>query len=160
MIGKAIFNLLLLFSVAVIQGKSQSRGFDKSSFYTVLASGKASDIDAQLTSLKVASLAEKEAYEGTLLMRKAGLVSKPVEKLSLFKSGRSKLETAITKDNSNMEYRLLRIIIQEHAPKIVNYRGSLQEDSRLLRSNFKNLSSFLQQQILDYSKNSKVLQTL
>jgi hypothetical protein len=156
---RVVFSLLLIFSFAVVQGKSQHQGFDKSTFYTIIESGSANDIDAQLNIVKESSLSEKEAYEGVLLMKKAGLVKKAKDKLSLFKSGRSKLESAISKDKDNIEYRFLRLIIQEHTPKIVKYRNELEEDSRLIHSNFKSLSPFLQQQIIDYSKKSTILKS-
>jgi hypothetical protein len=156
---KVVFSLLLIFSFAVVQGKSQQQGFDKTSFYTTIASGSADAIDAQLNILSGSLMSEKEAYEGTLLMKKAGLVSKARDKLSLFKSGRSKLESSISKDKNNTEYRFLRLIIQEHAPGIVRYHNEMDEDSKLIQANFKSLSPFLQQQITDYSKKSKVLKT-
>jgi hypothetical protein len=53
----------------------------------------------------------------------------------MFKSGRSKLESAITKDKENTEYRFLRLIIQEHAPRIVKYRNELEKDSKWIQSN-------------------------
>jgi hypothetical protein len=154
-----IFNMLLVFSFAVVQGKSQRQGFDKSTFYAVLASENVDDIDAQLNIVKVSLIAEKEAYEGALLMKKSGLVTKAKDKLSLFKSGRSKLESSISKNIDNIEYRFLRLIIQEHAPKIVKYRDKLEEDSKLINARFKSLSQFLQQLIVDYSKKSKILKT-
>lgn len=156
---RVVFNLLLIFSFVVVQGKSQHQGFDKSAFYSVLASGNKDDIDAQLSIVKKSLMSEKEAYEGALLMKKAGLVTKAKDKLNLFKSGRSKLESSISKDSDNTEYRFLRLIIQEHASKIVKYRNELEEDSKLIYTNFKNLSKFLQQEIIDYSKKSKVLKT-
>jgi hypothetical protein len=112
-----------------------------------------------LNIIKGMSLVEKEAYEGALLMKKAGLVANAKEKLSLFKSGRSKLESAISKNTDNTEYRFLRVVIQEHAPRIVKYKNELEEDAKLIRNNFKNLSAFLQQVINDYSKKSTVLKT-
>lgn len=156
---RVVFNLLLFFSFAVVQGRSQHQGFDRSAFYTVIESGNKNDIDAQLSIVKGSLMPEKEAYEGTLLMKKAGLVAKAKDKLNLFKSGRSKLESSISKDDNNTEYRFLRLIIQEHAPKAVKYRNELEEDSKLIHTNFKSLSPFLQQQIIDYSKKSKVLKT-
>lgn len=154
---RIVFNLLLIFSFAVVQGKSQHQGFDKPVFYTVMASGNEDDIDVQLSIVKGSLMPEKEAYEGALLMKKSGLVTKAKDKLNLFKSGRSKLESSISKDSDNTEYRFLRLIIQEHAPKVVKYRNELEEDSKLIRTNFKSLSQFLQQEIIDYSKKSKVL---
>ena len=152
-----VFNLFLFFSFTLVQGKSQDKSFDRSTFYKVIKSGNADEIDAQIKIVKGSLIPEKEAYEGTLLMKRSDLLAKAKDKLSMFRSGRSKLELSISKDNDNTEYRFLRLIIQEHAPKAVKYRNELEEDSRLIQKNFKNLSSFLQQLITDYSKNSRVL---
>ena len=90
-------------------------------------------------------------------MKKAGMAVKAKEKLNLFKAGRLQLENAILKDNTNTEYRFLRFIIQEHAPKVVKYRSKLEEDSQNIRTNYKNLSASLQQIVLDYNKKSTIL---
>ena len=50
---RVVFNLLLVFSFAVVQGKSQRQGFDKSVFYKVMASGNADDIDAQINIVRM-----------------------------------------------------------------------------------------------------------
>ncbi|MEP7165096.1 MAG: hypothetical protein ABI741_10385 [Ferruginibacter sp.] len=156
---KVIFCLLFFFTGMIGQAERAGQGFDRSVFYAAMSSDKIEEINAQLIIIKGSSVAEKEAYEGALLMKKAGLAGTAKEKLSLFKSGRSKLESSISKDANNTEYRFLRVIIQEHAPKIVKYRSQLEEDSRLIQTNFKSLPLFLQQVINDYSKKSKVLKT-
>lgn len=154
---KKFFNLLLLLFVITMQGNSQKTAFDRSVFYKAMASDNLDEIRVQLNIIKDLSISEKEAYEGALLMKKAGLVTKAKEKLSLFKSGRLKLEASIKRDNKNIEFYFLRLIIQEHAPKIVNYRTELEEDSLLVRTNYKTLSQIVQQAIIEYSKKSKVL---
>lgn len=153
---KVTLNLLFLLLFSVAQANSQN-SIDRAAFYKVLASGNAAEIEVQLTIIKQSTVSEKDAYEGTLLMKKAQVVSKPKDKLSFFKAGRFKLETSISADKDNTEYRFLRLIIQEHAPKIVKYRKNLAEDSQLIRSNFKNLSPEIQQIITDYSKKSNIL---
>ena len=154
---RIVFYLLLIFSFVVVQGKSQHQSLDKSSFYSAMASENIEEIDAQLSIVKGSLTSEKEACEGALLMKKAGMVTKARDKLSLFKSGRSKLELSIARNNENIEFRFLRLIIQEHAPKIVNYRNDLVSDSQLIRTNFKSLSHVVQQAIIDYSKKSRLL---
>ena len=106
--------------------------YDKSAFYAILKSGKINAVNEQIDFLNNAEMPEKEAYEGALLMRKAGLLKLPVERLKFFKKGRIKLETAILKDNGNAEYRFLRLAIEEHAPKIVKYSADLQKDKQVL----------------------------
>ena len=157
---RMFFNLLFLFSVITVKGKTQHTGFDKSAFYSAMASNNLEEINLQLNNVKGVSIIEKEAYEGALLMKKAGLVTKAKEKLSLFKAGRLKLEASIKKDNGNAEFNFLRLIIQEHAPKAVNYRKDIENDVSIIRSNFKTLPQVVQLAISDYSKKSKVLKSL
>jgi hypothetical protein len=90
-------------------------------------------------------------------MKKAGLLKRPKERLSFFKQGRIKLETAILADNDNTEFRFLRLAIEEHAPKIVKYRKDIEGDKQVVLKNFKSLSPAVQHAILDYCENSKVL---
>ncbi len=157
---KIFLNLLLLFFAFGAKANSPKTGFDKSAFYNAMAANDVNSINAQLTVVKTSSINEKEAYEGALLMKKAGLITKPAEKLSLFKAGRLKLEAAIKKDKENAEFSFLRLIIQEHAPKIVEYRNNIDADVSTIRSNFKTLSAVVQQAINDYTKKSKVLKPL
>ncbi len=155
---KIFLNLLVLFSVITVKGSTtQSNGFNRSAFYAAMSANDIQAINSQLIIIKSSSIDEKEAYEGALLMKKAGLVSKAKEKLSLFKAGRIKLENSIKKEKENAEFSFLRLIIQEHAPKIVEYRGNLDTDISTIRSNYKKLPPEVQQAIIDYSKRSKLL---
>ena len=153
---KVTFSLLLFCFFTVLHANSQ-KNIDKPAFYRALEAGNADDLDTQLNIVKASADGEKIAYEGTLLMKKAAMAGKAKDKLKLFKTGRTKLESSIASDKENTEYRFLRLIIQEHAPKIVKYKSNLEEDSQLIRSNFSSLSPPLQQIILDYSKKSKIL---
>ena len=72
-------------------------------------------------------------------------------------NGKAKLEPAIAKDTTNAEYRFLRLQIQEHAPKAVKYNDKLNSDKMFISKEYKNLSPEIQQAILDYSKQSKIL---
>jgi hypothetical protein len=157
---KIFINLLFILSGISVQGNSQKASFDKSAFYSAMAANDLDAINNQLSVVKASSISEKDAYEGALLMKKAGLVTKAKEKLSLFKAGRLKLEASIKKDNGNAEFNFLRLIIQEHAPKVVEYRKDLENDIAAIRSNFKSLPPVVQQAINDYSKKSKVLKQL
>ena len=157
---KMFFNLLFLLSVCTVQGNSQKAGFDKSAFYNAMASDNLQEINTQLAIISTSSINEKEAYEGALLMKKAGLVTKAKEKLSLFKAGRLKLEASIKKNSNNTEFLFLRLIIQEHAPKMVKYNTDIEKDGLQIRTNYKSLSPVVQQAIIDYSKKSKVLKPL
>ncbi len=157
---KPLVILLLLFSFGAVKANSKNAAFDKSAFYNAMASDNMEAVNSQLAIIKAASIDEKEAYEGALLMKKAGLVTKAQEKISLFKAGRIKLEAAIKKDKENAEFSFLRLIIQEHAPKIVDYNNNIKTDIAAIRSNYKTLPSVVQLAISDYSKKSKNLKSL
>jgi len=151
---KLLFVFILLFWIADDSAKAKMivQKFEKAAFYDAMASGDLTAINKELDVVK-----GKDGYEGALLMRKAGLVKKPKEKLALFKAGRIKLETALLADNENTEFHFLRLAIEEHAPKIVKYHKDINKDKDLVIKNFKNLSPAVQHAILDYCKNSKVL---
>jgi hypothetical protein len=139
------------------QAKEPSLHFDRENFYTIIKTGNKTEIDKEMEIIASSSVAEKQAYQGFLLMRKAGVVAVPALKLHYFKQGYIQLETAISNDKDNAEYRFLRLIIQENAPKIVHYHKDMDADKQILIKNFKNLSPVVQQAVLDYSKTSKTL---
>lgn len=157
---RSFFYLLLMLSAIPARGYFQKAAFDRSAFYIAMAAETVDEINAQLTIVKTSSINGKEAFEGALLMKKAGLVAKAKDKLSLFKEGRKKLEASIKKESDNPEYCFLRLIIQEHAPKALDYRSDIDHDSKLIRSNYKSLHPAVQQAVTDYSKNSRALKGL
>lgn len=132
--------------------------FKKSEFYSAMAGTDAKAVDLQLDLLKKAAVAEKEGYAGALLMKKAGLVSGPKNKLALFKQGHKKLESVLTRDSSNAEFRLLRLMIQEKSPGVLGYKAELGKDGLFISNNFKKLPPVAQRAAIDYSKGSKFLQ--
>jgi predicted regulator of amino acid metabolism with ACT domain len=148
--------LFILFA-GLAYNRGVAKGFEKATFYSVLKTGKIADIDEQLELVKASYVSEKDAYEGVLLMRKAGLVKIPAERLRLFKKGRIALETAIANNKENGEYRFLRLVIEEKAPKIVKYNHDLEADKLEIKRTFKTLSPVVQSAIIDYSKGSKTL---
>ncbi len=153
-----VITIVLSLSAGItVNGAKEEQNFDRSGFYAALASESLDTINAELASIAKLSLSTKEAFEGTLLIRKAGLVFNPGSKLSLFKSGHKKLDNAIVKESSNAELRFLRLMIQENVPRILNYRKEIDEDSKVVRSSFKSLPAVVQKEIVNYSKTSKVL---
>lgn len=154
---RIISAFFFIFLFAGAQGKTFVKNFDKAAYYAVLKSGTIKEVNNELELLSSATVGEKEAYEGALLMKKAGLVKIPIERLKVFKKGRIKLETALLNDSGNGEYHFLRLVIEENAPKIAKYSANLEADKQDIRSSFKNLSPLVQGVILDYCKKSKIL---
>jgi hypothetical protein len=151
-------SFIVLLPVAVCSlASNPNQHFNKSEYYKVLAENSQKKIDAYLQIINTQVFTGKEAFEGALLMKKAGLIKVPARKLNLFKEGRKKLENAIKADADNTEFRFLRLVIQEQAPDIVNYRGHLQEDGELVKKNFNILPVVVKEAIINYSKKSKLL---
>ena len=151
------FTTSLILCMGLGQANSSYSEFNVTTFYNALELENLADLDFQLAIIKEIDSNDKEAYEGALLMKKAGIIKKPKDKVNLFKVGNQKLESAISKKNGNIEYRFLRLIIQEHAPKIVKYHSEIEEDCIIIRSNFKSLSPILQKIVFSYSKKSTFL---
>ncbi|HXU27105.1 MAG TPA: hypothetical protein VN698_07725 [Bacteroidia bacterium] len=149
------FFLCTLFSLSSLAQK-----FDKAVFYQVIETKDSIKINEQLNLVQNSAIKEKQAYEGALLLKKAGAIANKKDKLATFKAGKRKLESALEKDSSNTEYRFLRLMIQENAPKILGYHNNLEKDNIYIRKNYKTLSTVLQQAILGYSKQSKTLSNL
>ena len=136
-----------------------ARSIDKSEFYKTFASTDLSSINTYIQKVNEATFPEKDAYHGALLMKKAGLVGNPKEKLSLFKQGHKELENAISTDTKNVEYRFLRLMIQENAPGILGYKNEIKEDSGIIKGAYKTLPNEAKTALLDYCKKSKFLKT-
>jgi hypothetical protein len=153
------WKMLLVFLLIAGSAKTSpaQQKFEKAAFYTVMDSGDLDAINSQIEIVQASSSPNKEGYEGALLMRKAGKISKPAQKLKFFKQGRIKLETALLADADNTEFHFLRLAIEEHAPKIVKYHNDIEKDKLIIQKNFKSLPQSVQHAIIDYCKNSKVL---
>jgi hypothetical protein len=154
---RVLFTLLYVLSGSPAPAKPMFQTFDKAGFYSVMASGILDEINAELSVVGASTVKEKEAYEGALLMRKAGLLARPKEKLATFKSGYIKMESSMAKDSGNIEYHFLRLMIQEHVPKVVHYDKDRQKDSQDIIRSFSTLSPVLQKAILNYCPHSKLL---
>lgn len=133
---------------------AQNSTINRDEFYEAMESDKLELVSQQH---EIAKTAGDAGFEGALLMKKAGLVKKAGDKLSLFKSGHKLLDEAIEKDKSNAELRFLRLMVQEHAPGILHYKGDIEKDTLLIKQKFSELHPGTKKAIIHYSKTSKVL---
>jgi hypothetical protein len=154
---RIIFALLLLLPGTVVLSKTIQQKLDKATFYAAMDSGNLEEVNKQIDVISASSSPEKDGFEGALLMRKAGLLKLPAQRLKFFKAGRIKFDTAIAADKDNVEFHFLRFAIQEHTPKIVKYRADLEADKQIVLKAYKNLSPVVQRAIVDYTKKSKLL---
>ena len=137
--------------------QESENNFKKNNFYIAMGGKNEEAINKQLDILQMGTIANKDAYEGALLMKKASLAGGPKKKLDLFKKGHKKLEGVLQKDSLNAEFRFLRLMIQEHAPGILNYNKEMEKDKLYIKNNFKKLPPDVQDAVRDYSKDSKIL---
>ncbi len=154
-----LFVFALFFPVIfqISEAKSAVEQFDKVEYYRIVKSGNISEVEDEIQLVQASASNTKDAFTGTLLMKKAGLLKVPKQKLSAFKSGRIKFETSYRADTSNVEFHFLRLIIQEHAPKVVKYSSNIADDAAFIKKNYKNLSSEVRNILIDYSQTSKAL---
>lgn len=152
-----IFTVLLLLTAALPYAQTGTEAFNRTAFYDAFASNNISTIQLQLDIIGKSLQDEKEAFEGALMMKKAGLIKGASHKLKAFKAGREKLENMVDKYADNAEFRFLRLMIQEKAPKMLGYDKQLEEDHKYVVKHFRTMPEAAQKAILNYSKSSKVL---
>lgn len=135
----------------------QTATIDRSSYYKAISSADLDLINTAINTVNKSTEKNKQAFEGALIMKRAGLLKGPSNKLKEFKAGKQKLEDVLDKNKDNAELRFLRLIIQENAPKILGYHKELEEDHKYIVSNFNSIPEATQKVIRDYSKSSKEL---
>ncbi len=129
--------------------------FSRIEFYHVFEEGsldKMEDLSLQINEIK-----ELEAYRGAILMKMSGLQKNTSTKLKTFKSGKLLLESSISANPNNTEWRFLRFMVQENTPKVVKYRGNLVEDKSEIINNFNAFDKKLQSIIKKYAQKSILL---
>ena len=114
----------------------------------------ATDFHKKATSLKENST-QREAYEGAALITLAKYEKQLKKKKELMQEGAEKLEAAIEQQPNNVEYRMLRLILQENLPKIVRYNKNIKSDKDFIVLHFKDQNKVLKEWIKEYSKESK-----
>ncbi|WP_303316728.1 hypothetical protein Q4Q34_07955 [Flavivirga abyssicola] len=96
------------------------------------------------------------AYKGAAIALLAKQEKKVKDKKKLFIEGVSYVEHAIEKSSNNIEVRFVRLGIQENTPKLLKYKGHIEEDKQFILKHFKNItSSNLRHHIKDYILQSK-----
>jgi hypothetical protein len=155
-----ILILLLHFGSARTQGQNGRAGFDKRSFYHDLSSDDIQAMNRQLDILSAANFAGKDAFEGALMMKKAGSEKEARKRMDGFKTGRHKLEHEIARDTANAEFRFLRLVIQEHLPKGIPYRADMDRDASLLIRKMNSLPEETRDAVQHYARSSARLKTV
>jgi hypothetical protein len=146
-----MIQLLFVFIVTV-------SSFSKADFFKAISGSDVATISKMIETIQKSTDGnDKNAYLGAMKMKKAEHQKVAKDKLSMFNEGKGLLEKAITKNNKNVEYRFLRLMIQENAPKILKYSANISEDAKMISYNYATLSTDVKAAVLNYSKNSSSL---
>jgi len=114
----------------------------------------------QLTTITKSSKTVLVGYKGAGIALKGRYSKKIKEKKQFFVEGISLVEYAIEKSPNNIELRFIRLGIQENTPKLLKYKGNIEEDKGYVLSNFKAVTSArLKKNIKEYILQSKVFTT-
>lgn len=144
---------IFLFFTTVIYSQSINQNV-----YLALSDSSEVKLVEQINLLEKAdSSSSSKAYLGALYMKQASFLKSVNAKIKTFKKGRFLLEEEIKAHQHNMEYRLLRLMIQENAPSILKYNKDIDLDLKAIYQNYNLLSPELKKQVFMYSKNSKYL---
>ena len=161
--NRTITVLLILLAIYSTPGygistpDNQPSSINRPPFYNAMENDSKPALDSELVILQAVKSEPVEAFEGALLMKKAGMGGSPASKLHLFKEGKKMLEKAIQQEPGNAEYRFLRLIVQENAPGFLGYKNDIEKDSAFIRKSYPSLPEAVQQAISRYNKKSKVL---
>lgn len=99
------------------------------------------------------------AYKGASIVVMSKYKKENSEKSKNFKEGAKMVEFAVTSEPDNIEIRLIRLSIQEKAPKILKYNGNMKEDKTFLLEHYKESSSALKPYIKNFILQSKSFST-
>lgn len=124
---------------AYIEGHESKEKTD--SFYRLANSSKIED-------------KELIAYKGAALTMKSKYTKLVKEKVRLFKEGARMLDGVIAENPNNLELRVIRLSIQENVPKFLKYQSNIEEDRRVIITNFSKQSPALKKFISGYVQTS------
>ncbi|OFY17893.1 MAG: hypothetical protein A2X02_00500 [Bacteroidetes bacterium GWF2_29_10] len=138
---------------------NNQENIDVNKFYNVFLSNSNEQIDKLLVEYNSIKRTNSiiNVYKGALLIKKASLNNIPAKKLEYFKIGKSLIEQEIKTNQKNVEYRFIRLIVQEQSPAMLKYKNNIQEDKKMILLSFKDMEQIYKDRIVDYSKISKFI---
>lgn len=134
---------------------------DRKAIYTALASDSKEIVQKQLDGIRnMKESSEVKAFRGALEMKAAQFEKTAKDKLNLFNAGKKVLESEIKSNDGNVEYRFLRLLIQENAPKQLKYNGNVEEDVTAIITGYSKLKESTKNAVESYAKKSASLKGL
>lgn len=149
----SLLTLLVVFPVLM--------SLNKKAVYSDLSSENETTISNQIKSLKkLSSTSEVRAFTAVFIMKSAQFEFAPWSKWNTFSKGKIMLEKEIHANSSNVEFRFLRLMIQENVPSVVMYSSDIEADAKIVKKSYKTLDKETQEFILKYAKKSEALKGL
>jgi len=102
---------------------------------------KAVKLHADLSEVSKKDTKVLVAYKGATLTLMAKYAKSVKDKKTFFKEGASLIEWAVSEKPNDIEIRLVRLGVQENAPKVVKYRKNKEEDKQFLLTHYKEITS-------------------
>lgn len=134
---------------------------DRKAIYSALASDSKEVVQKQLDGVLAAKeSSEVKAFKGALQMKAAQFQKTAKDKMNLFNAGKKLLESEIKTNDGNVEYRFLRLLIQENAPKQLKYNGNIEEDVAVIITGYSKLKESTKTALEAYAKKSESLKGL
>lgn len=93
------------------------------------------------TTTKLSDKALHQAYKGAAMVIHAKFAKGVEEKKKWARQGIELLEEAVRKESGNIEIRTIRLSIQEQSPKVLKYKGKVEEDREFVSSEVVQLPS-------------------
>lgn len=151
---------LIFLSLTLITFHSEAQ-LDRKAIYSALASDSKEVIQKQLDGIQNAKeSSEVKAFKGALQMKASQFQKTAKDKMNLFNGGKKALESEIKSNDGNAEYRFLRLLIQENAPKQLKYNGNIDEDVISIVAGYSKLKESTKTAIESYAKKSSALKGL
>jgi len=151
---------LIFLSLTVFTFNANAQ-LDRKAIYNALASDSKDVVQKQLDGIQsVKESSEVKAFKGALQMKAAQFQKTAKEKLNLFNAGKKMLESEIKSNDGNVEYRFLRLLIQENAPKQLKYSGNVDEDVTAIVTGYSKLKESTKTALESYAKKSSSLKGL
>lgn len=136
-----------------------AKSIDKKHFYEVFKGESIVSIESLLSVYEKIKNPEAEVllYKGALYVKKSGFLKNANEKIEFFKKGREIIEKKIIEQPDNVEFRFVRLIVQEEVPTILRYYTNKEEDAKIVIEGTSRLEKVVQDAIFDYSKKTSYL---
>lgn len=125
----------------------------------VISESNAKEFASKLANIEKDDNKTLVAYKGASIVILSRFKKEISEKSKNFKEGAKMVEFAVACDPNNIEIRMIRLSIQEKAPKIVNYNKNKKEDKEFLLDHYKKQSGNLKAHIKNFMLQSKSFST-